>query len=25
MLGDAWFAGPAWDQAAQPRPRVFRA
>ena len=25
LQGDAWFAGPAWDQAAQPRPRVFRA
>jgi 2-hydroxychromene-2-carboxylate isomerase len=25
LQGDSWFAGPAWDQAAQPRPRVSRA
>jgi len=25
LRGDPWFAGPAWDQAAQSRPRVSRA
>jgi phytoene dehydrogenase-like protein len=25
MQGDPWFAGPTWDQAAQPRPAVSRA
>jgi 2-hydroxychromene-2-carboxylate isomerase len=24
LLGDPWFAGPAWDAAAQPRPGVIR-